>query len=86
MRPILTKVDPAGIGHLNEHKAKSNYAKLIKGQRERQGQLEEYVLAPPTGLISDNRKITIEKKLKKYAKRVLEMEQKLGVDPNESDE
>ena len=44
------------------------------------------MLAPPSGMIPDSRKITIAKKLKRYAKNVLEMEKKLGVDPNESDE
>ena len=80
-RPVFAKVDAAGVGHLNQHKAKSNYTKLIREQLERQGKLDEYVLAPPSGLSPGNRKLIITKKLNKYAKRVLEMDKKLGIDP-----
>ena len=72
-RPFLSKLDPSGVSRLNTN-AKSNYAKLIREQLEKESQLEEYTLVPPRGRVAEGRKASVERKLWRYAAKVMEME------------
>ena len=83
-RPFLSKLDPSGVSKLNSN-AKSNYAKLIREQLEKESQLDEYTLVPQRGRVVEGRKASVERKLWRYAGKVMEMEQKLELKP-ESDE
>ena len=84
-RPFLSKVDPSGMSKLNSN-AKSNYAKIIRDQLEKESQLDEYTLMPPRGRKAEGRKASVERKLWRYAGKVMQMEQKLDLNPDETDE
>ena len=84
-RPFLSKLDPSGVSRLNSN-SKSNYAKLIREQLEKESQLEEYTLTPQRRRIAEGRKASVERKLWRYAGKVMQMEQQLELKPDESDE
>ena len=84
-KPFISSVDPSGVSKLNSN-PKSNYAKLIREQFLKESQLDEYTLIPQKSRVTEGKKASVQRKLWRYAGKVMEMEEKLNLNPDESDE